>query len=80
MQLSGLAALRALADVKIPLILSIVSYYLVCLPLGYLCGVVLGMGAVGVWIGLLLGLVFAALLFLWRFNIISKKIISDNSK
>lgn len=80
MQLSGLAALRALADVKIPLILSIVSYYLVCLPLGYLCGVVLGMGAVGVWIGLLLGLVFAALLFLWRFNIISNKIISDNSK
>lgn len=80
MQLSGLAALRALADVKIPLILSIISYYLVCLPLGYLCGVVLEMGAVGVWIGLLLGLIFAALLFLWRFNKISNKIISDNCK
>ena len=80
MQLSGLAALRALADVKIPLILSIVSYYLVCLPLGYLCGIVLGLGAVGVWIGLLLGLVFAAMLFLLRFNKISNKIISANSQ
>ena len=80
MQLSGLAALRALADVKIPLIMSIVSYYFVCLPLGYLCGVALGFGAVGVWIGLLLGLLFAAFLFLWRFNKISKKIILDNSK
>jgi len=80
MQLSGLAALRALADVKIPLILSIISYYFVCLPLGYICGVTLGLGAVGVWIGLLLGLVFAALLFLWRFNKISNKIISDSLK
>ncbi|GAB1373196.1 MATE family efflux transporter [Bacteroidales bacterium] len=80
MQLSGLAALRALADVKIPLIMSIISYYFVCLPLGYLCGIVLGYGAIGVWIGLLLGLVFAAVLFLWRFNKISNNIISANSK
>lgn len=79
MQLSGLAALRALADVKIPLILSIISYYFVCLPLGYFCGIVLGLGAIGVWIGLLLGLVFTAVLFLWRFNKISNKIISSNS-
>ena len=79
MQLSGLAALRALADVKIPLILSIISYYFVCLPLGYFCGIVLGLGAIGVWIGLLLGLVFTAVLFLWRFNKISNKIISANS-
>ncbi len=77
LQLSCIACLRALADVKIPLILSIISYYLVCLPLGYFCGTVLGMGAAGVWIGLLLGLVFAGLLFLWRFNKISKNLISN---
>ena len=78
-QLSGLAALRALADVKIPLILSIISYYLVCLPLGYLCGITLEMGAVGVWIGMLLGLAFAAMLFLWRFNKLSKMIIKNHT-
>lgn len=78
-QLASLACLRALADVKIPLFLSIFSYYLVCLPLGYLCGFVLEMGAVGVWIGLLLGLLFAATLFLWRFGRMSKRLINNNS-
>ena len=78
-QLASLACLRALADVKIPLFLSIFSYYLVCLPLGYLCGFVLDMGAVGVWIGLLLGLLFAATLFLWRFGRMSKRLIITNS-
>jgi MATE family multidrug resistance protein len=74
-QLSSLACLRAMADVKIPLLLSVISYYLVCLPLGYLCGTVLGYGATGVWVGLLLGLVFAASLFLLRFNKISHKMV-----
>jgi MATE family multidrug resistance protein len=76
-QLSCLACLRALADVRIPLILSVISYYFVCLPLGYFCGTILNLGAVGVWIGLLLGLVFAALLFLWRFNKLSNKLIKS---
>ncbi len=74
-QLASLACLRALADVKIPLILSIISYYFVSLPLGYFCGFVLELGTIGVWIGLLLGLLFAAALFLWRFNTISKQLI-----
>jgi len=79
-QLSCLACLRALADVRVPLLLSIISYYLVCLPLGYLCGTVLKMGAIGVWIGLLLGLFFAAILFLWRFNKLSNQLIKSYHK
>ncbi len=77
-QLSCLACLRALSDVKMPLLLSVISYYFICLPLGYVCGTVFGLGAVGVWIGLLLGLVFAALLFLWRFNKISNELIKSH--
>ncbi|OFY41145.1 MAG: hypothetical protein A2X18_12360 [Bacteroidetes bacterium GWF2_40_14] len=77
-QLSCLACLRALSDVKIPLLLSVISYYFICLPLGYICGTVFSLGAVGVWIGLLLGLVFAALLFLWRFNKISNQLIKSH--
>ncbi len=79
-QLSCLACLRALSDVRIPLLLSIISYYLVCLPLGYLCGPVLGFGAIGVWIGLLLGLFFAATLFLWRFNKLSNNLLKIYQK
>lgn len=78
-QLACLACLRALADVRKPLLFSVISYYLVCLPLGYLCGNVLGYGAIGVWVGLLLGLVFAASLFLWRFNIISMRLVKLHS-
>lgn len=78
-QLASLACLRALADVKIPLVLSIISYYLISLPMGYFCGFILGFGTVGVWIGLLAGLGFAAILFLLRFSKISNKMIAENS-
>ena len=67
-QLSALASLRALADVKWPLITSLVSYYLVGLPFAYVAGTIWNWGPVGVWIGLLLGLMLAAILFLYRFN------------
>ena len=72
-QLAGIASLRALSDVKVPLFLSIVSYYFVCLPSGYICGRVLGLGPIGIWIGLMSGLMFAAALFLYRFNKITKR-------
>jgi len=74
-QLASLACLRALADVKIPLLQSLFSYYFVSLPMGYLFGFTLNIGTIGVWIGLLLGLAFASALFLYRFNSLSKKLI-----
>lgn len=80
MQLASLACLRALADVKIPLIFSIISYYLVSLPMGYFFGFTLNMGPVGVWIGLLLGLAFAGILFMSRFNSLSKKLILSQNE
>lgn len=76
-QLSALAALRALADVKWPLILSIISYYCICIPLGYIAGSVLGMGPIGVWFGLLLGLMFASILFLFRFNRLTREFTTN---
>ncbi len=75
MQLASLACLRALADVRIPLMLSLISYYLVSLPMGYFFGFTLNMGTVGVWIGLLSGLAFAGTLFLYRFSSLSKNLI-----
>jgi MATE family multidrug resistance protein len=77
-QLSSLACLRALADVKIPFFQSLFSYYFVSLPLGYFFGFTLDLGAEGVWIGLLLGLLFAGVLFLYRFNSISNKIVRQH--
>ena len=77
-QLSALASLRALADVKWPLITSLVSYYVFGLPFAYVAGTIWNWGPVGVWIGLLLGLMLAALLFLYRFNKLTKGFTTNN--
>ena len=71
-QLSTLASLRALADVRWPLITSLFSYYVVGLPFAYFAGSHMNLGPVGVWLGLLLGLMLAAVLFLYRFNKLTK--------
>jgi MATE family multidrug resistance protein len=67
-QLSALASLRALADVKWPLVTSLIAYYVVGIPFAYVAATVFNWGPVGVWMGLLLGLMLAAILFLYRFN------------
>ena len=74
LQLAGIASLRALMDVKIPLLFSSLSYYCICLPSGYLFGHVIGLGPIGVWLGLLFGLMVASILFLYRFNKITNKL------
>lgn len=71
-QLSALASLRALADVKWPLVTSLFTYYVIGLPFAYFAGTTFGLGPVGVWLGLLAGLMLAAVLFLYRFNKITK--------
>ncbi len=76
-QLSGIASLRALNDVKVPLLLSIISFYCICLPLGYICSKILGLGPCGVWTGLILGLLFAAILYLSRFNRLVNRYITE---
>ena len=77
-QLSALASLRALADVRWPLITSLVSYYVVGIPFAYFAGTSFGWGPVGVWIGLLLGLMIAAIMFLYRFNKLTKDFTTNN--
>lgn len=77
-QLSALASLRALADVKWPLVTSLISYYVIGLPFAYVAGTVWHWGPVGVWIGLLLGLMLAAILFLYRFNKLTRGFTTNN--
>lgn len=78
LQLSSMASLRGLKDIKIPLIYSTIAYYLVCLPLGYLLGFTLNLGPVGVWIGLLFGLLTVGIFFWLRFNKLSNRLISQS--
>lgn len=76
-QASGLGVLRGLSDVKVPTIVTIVAYWIVAIPAGYIMGTVYEMGAVGVWLGLLVGLTVAAIAHLWRFHQLSNRLINS---
>ncbi|MBA3899862.1 MAG: MATE family efflux transporter [Bacteroidetes bacterium] len=67
-QVLGLGALRGMSDVKIPTVITVVSYWLVALPMAYLLGFIFEFGAPGVWFGLLIGLTIAAVSMYYRFN------------
>jgi multidrug resistance protein, MATE family len=59
--------LRGLADVNIPTGITFFSYWIVGLPLAAFLGFYVKLNQLGIWIGLALSLVFAAVLLVWRF-------------
>ncbi|TRW97307.1 MATE family efflux transporter [Paracoccus sp. M683] len=59
--------LRGVQDTRVPLYLAFVGYWAVGLTTSYLCAFTFGMGAPGLWVGLLAGLTVAAGLMYWRF-------------
>jgi MATE family multidrug resistance protein len=72
-QVVGLGALRGLEDVKIPSMISLLAYWMVALPVGYVLGFWFRAGANGIWTGLLIGLTVAALLLFFRFRKLSSQ-------
>lgn len=74
-QVVGLGALRGMGDVKIPTIITLVAYWVIGLPLGYILSFKFGWGVQGVWYGLLIGLTVTAILMLYRFHYISKQLM-----
>ena len=74
LQAIGIGILRGMTDVKIPLLISILSYWVIAIPISYLLGFVFNFGAAGIWVGLLLGLASLGITLLFRFNIKSKNI------
>jgi len=73
-QVVGLGILRGMGDVNIPTIFTLIAYWIIGLPLGYLFGIQLKMGATGVWYGLVMGLLTSSLLLFIRFQFISRKL------
>ena len=63
-----LGALRGVQDVNVPTIIAFISYWVVAVPLCYYLGVVMAIGPLGVWIGLAIGLLLAAIALYWRFQ------------
>ncbi len=68
LQAVGAAMLRGITDVKVPMVIAFVSYIIVGMSVGLVCAFPLDMGAAGIWVGFIVGLTFAAVLFHTRFN------------
>lgn len=68
LQSVGLGALRGLQDVRAPFRNTLISYWVVGTPVGLTAAYPLGYGTVGIWMGLLTGLVVASVLHWTRFH------------
>ncbi len=78
LQVVVLGALRGLQDVKIPMYITFIAYWIVGFPISIYLGLYTDLKAIGVWLGLLAGLTAAALFLFYRFNRLTKKLIIEN--
>lgn len=77
-QVVVLGALRGLQDVKIPTIITFISYWVIGFPISYFLGTKETYGSFGIWLGLLAGLTTASILLFIRFNRLTLKLIKEN--
>ncbi len=77
-QVVVLGALRGLQDVKIPMYITFVAYWVVGFPISFYLGKYTDLKATGIWIGLLAGLSVAALFLYIRFSRLTKKLVLEN--
>ena len=75
LQVVILGALRGMQDVKIPTIITFVSYWLIGFPISFYLGIYTPLKSTGIWIGLLISLVCASIMLYLRFNYLTKKLI-----
>lgn len=78
-QVVVLGALRGLQDVKIPMYITFIAYWIVGFPISYYLGLHTNLKAAGIWIGLLAGLSVAALFLYIRFSKLTRKLVNENS-
>ncbi|MEO0469274.1 MAG: MATE family efflux transporter [Bacteroidota bacterium] len=71
-QAVGIGILRGIQDVKLPTIYTFIAYWVIALPVGYLFGFEFEKGVEGIWYGLVLGLLFASVVLLARFRILTR--------
>ena len=73
-QVSCAGILRGLNDTRVPMLITVVAYWLVGLPLGALLGFRFDLGARGMWMGMIAGLTAAAILLALRYRAMSARL------
>ncbi len=74
-QVVVLGALRGLQDVKVPMYITFVAYWIIGFPISLYLGIYTELKATGIWIGLLAGLTSAALFLYIRFARLTRKLV-----
>ena len=74
-QAVGIGILRGITDMKIPTLITLVAYWVMGLPSGYILAFGFDMGIFGVWYGLLISLTASGLFMMMRFHAKSKKAV-----
>ena len=67
LQVMALGMLRGVQDTRVPMVIAGISYWAIGIPASYVLGFPLGLGAPGVWLGLVAGLAVAGVWLSWRF-------------
>jgi len=62
------SALRGAGDTRFPLLVTLLTTYLVRIPVGYALGVVWDLGLLGAWMGMNLDMLLRGLLATWRYS------------
>lgn len=78
-QVVGLGILRGLGDVRMPTVITLLAYWGIGIPLGYLLGIKLDYGVKGIWWALLLGLLAASVMLFLRFQNKTKKLMGNTA-
>ena len=73
MQVMALGLLRGIRDTRVPMIAAAISYWVIGIPFGYLLAFKAGFGGAGLWLGLVAGLLAAAISLMWRFWHLARK-------
>lgn len=77
-QVVVLGALRGLQDVKVPMYITFVAYWIIGFPISYYLGEHTELKAQGVWVGLLAGLTAAAICLYVRFHYLTKRLVKNS--
>jgi MATE family multidrug resistance protein len=73
LQVTVIGILRGLGDAKAPTVITLISYWLIALPLAYILAYTFDMKTVGIWIALLISLVIVSAGLYWRFTHLLRK-------
>jgi len=73
LQCVGAGMLRGVTDVRVPMWITVITYVIIALPLGYVLMFPAGLGAVGMWMSFVAALTIAAVAFHLRFRWLFRK-------